>query len=142
MRSLPLSENPDGLAEVLGSAPVPQAAGAGRGGLINRIALFVEPVDGRISVERDEIKEEPGVAEALFKEKEEGSSEGWNPVAREVLRGEKVGLEEAFCEEKEPRKLGAFVWILLLVFLLAVAALVIAHNLGILSLGVPKALPV
>ena len=142
VRSLPLSENPDGLAEVLGSAPVPQAAGAGRGGLINRIALFVEPVDADISTEEDEPDDEPGVAEALFGKEEESSSEGWNPVAREVLRGEKVGLEEELPEEDKAPGFGFYFWILFLVFLLAATALGLAYYFGLLDLGVPKALPV
>ena len=142
VRSLPLSENPEGLAEVLGSAPVPQAAGAGRGGLINRIALFVEPVDADVSEEYEEDEDEPGVAEALFSKEEEGSSEGWNPVAREVLRGEKVGLEEELPEEEKSARFGFFFWILFLVFLLAVTALGIAYYFGYLDLGVPRALPV
>lgn len=142
VRSLPLSEIPDGLVELLGSAPIPQAAGAGRGGLINRIALFVEPVDGELPEQHEGTNNEPGVAETLFREEQEGSAEGWNPVAREVLRGEKIGLEEEVPEEEERSKLGFFLWMLLLVILLAAAALGLTYYFGYLDFGVPRALPV
>jgi hypothetical protein len=52
IRSLPLRENPAGLAEVLGSAPVPQAQGGGRGGLIRRLARYLQ-VDREAILEED-----------------------------------------------------------------------------------------
>jgi hypothetical protein len=74
------------------------------------------------------------VAEVLFGGKEE-SSEGWNPVARAVLKGERVGLEEELPDDEGENRGCGLLWILLAVFVLTAAGLALAYYFGWLNFG-------